>query len=178
MELIGGGRSAGDMPKLLQYIQDRDLWKNSMPDCEAVIAYLYASTLPKTPQYIKMFTTVVRDFEAHPLKYIEKGRQILEVKEELIREILQGLTVYNIDGIEVGLVTSSVYASELGAIISEKYPIGLVMCLREGRYYFSARSNKKNPDWVDVGTWCTKYGGGGHECAAGFSTKTLPSWLQ
>lgn len=148
-------------------IQDRDLWKFEFEETQ------YFS------RYLSLFEPNVRIFEEQiwPIGFnselmadaIETGR-LLEVKyEKDLNYYLAKAVEISIDG-HIGAAVNAPYelASDLGHRLAKKYQYGAVfqVDLVDQTIKFSLRSNKGG---FNVAELAAKYGGGGHQPAAGFS---------
>ena len=70
------------------------------------------------------------------------------------------------EGETVPAVYSPVMTSQIGERLCQGFPFCIIWHQRDSRRYFSLRSK---PGTVDVSAIATRYGGGGHVNAAGFS---------
>ncbi len=153
-------------PWLIEYIQDRDLWRKQLEDSDAIIM-----ALRSYPQ----------DFEVwHQI--IGKGRQALLSEGKAIhryyRTIIDGLKKnaikQEIGGVSVPVVNSPFhFASELAGELAEGEPFAACYWNHAHGTTYSLRSRD---DGMDVSEVAAKYGGGGHRGAAGFRVaRPLPS---
>lgn len=151
-------------PPVLKYVQDRDLWRFDYPETKAVCAALYLEGF---------------DDPRGPLVYaiddlVSQGLAVLKYQEKLLDKLTapENVRCYNFRGhTNVAFVNSPVLQSEIGDRLSLKHPFVVIHYMDNEKQIFSLRSNKNNPDWVDVAEIAEGYGGGGHVNAAGF---TLP----
>lgn len=153
------------IPKAVAYVEDRDLWRFKLQDTKAVCAALYLEDFnhpdaPKGPV----------DYNTHELT--EVGEVVLRYQEKLLDKLTapENVRCYNFWGCSnVAFVNSPVMQSEIGDRLSKDHPFVVVHYENKEKQIFSLRSNKSNPDWVDVAEIAEHFGGGGHINAAGFT---------
>ncbi len=143
------------VPWLLQYIQDKDLWKWQLPKSREINAAL--ASYP--------FDFQVWDGLTQNMLEVE-GRAILRQEHVLIAKIVRESVLVDFEGETVPAVYSPVMTSQIGERLCQGFPFCIIWHQRDGRRYFSLRSK---PGTVDVSAIATRYGGGGHVNAAGFS---------
>ncbi|PKL74249.1 MAG: hypothetical protein CVV27_21475 [Candidatus Melainabacteria bacterium HGW-Melainabacteria-1] len=146
-----------DVPELLRYVQDQDLWTWALPEareiCTALAIYPF-------------------DFETWDALKIEtlraEGAVVLRYKQQLIDQLLSKVDWVEIRGQRVPAVNTPQFASELGNQLCLKYPdapFSACYSDHEGRRKFSLRSIGDN----DVAAVAAHFGGGGHRNASGFA---------
>jgi oligoribonuclease NrnB/cAMP/cGMP phosphodiesterase (DHH superfamily) len=151
------------LPRLLEHVQDRDLWLFELPGTKAILAYMNSFEFDfKVWNNLMQYTR--RDYQT----VAPKGEAILRsnglrqkaLVKQCTREIeLCGYTVplANISGFD---------ASDVGAILSKGFPFSVTYFDTEVHRVFSLRSSGEFA--VDVSEICKKFNGGGHKHAAGF----------
>jgi oligoribonuclease NrnB/cAMP/cGMP phosphodiesterase (DHH superfamily) len=158
------------VPHLLQYIEDRDLWKFNLGEgTHFVCASLYSHEF---------------DFDLWDAFYtgegiaqlMDDGRALVRSRNKAIRQMLDNHepAMVTIGGHEVPVMNvSPSIASEVaqGLASSGPYAFGAVYHDVDGYRVFSLRSI--NPA-MDVSAIAFDYGGGGHAAAAGFRIKLNP----
>jgi oligoribonuclease NrnB/cAMP/cGMP phosphodiesterase (DHH superfamily) len=149
------------LPPLLKRIQDRDLWRFEYMDTKAICAGLYLKKWD-----FNLWHTYMYEME----ELAEIGGIIIDMDNVEIERIIKREIPIVVDGeIVIGYSCPPKYISEVGnrASIDKPYSISYYD-IAEKRVY-SLRSNKNNPEAVDVSEIASKFGGGGHKHAAGFS---------
>lgn len=151
------------LPKLLQYIEDYDIWKFSMPNTKEVMEsiLLYDMTFD-------VWNKLARNFEKKQAlkRYIEEGDILLRRMEKRVARLVAYAEEVDLEGRQCLMVNSPFYTSEIGAALVRKgSPVGIIWSRRGRRIIVSLRSGGK----VDVAELAQKFGGGGHKAAAGFS---------
>jgi oligoribonuclease NrnB/cAMP/cGMP phosphodiesterase (DHH superfamily) len=143
------------VPWLLQYIQDKDLWQWVLPASREINA-----ALASYPYEFKIWDGLRQEtLEA-------EGRAILRYENELVGKIAMEAVLETFHGETVPVVYSAVLTSQVGERLSAGHPFCVIWHDRDGRRYYSLRSCEQG---ADVAAIATKYGGGGHTHAAGFS---------
>lgn len=149
-------------PWLVNYVEDRDLWRFNYLDSEAVNAYI--ATLPfEFSEWSKA--------DALGLDEVVQRGEIAQAKtRQYIRECLAAnAQLVEFDGETVPLVNApQVDISELVRELldqTDDAPFALGFWQRgDGKFAYSLRSN----EGFDVSEVALRYGGGGHAQAAGF----------
>lgn len=146
---------AEPVPWLLQYVQDKDLWQWRLPHSREMNAAL--ASYPFDFQVWEGLTQDVLEME---------GRAILRREHSLIDKIVEESVLVEFEGETVPAVYSPVMTSQIGERLCQGFPFCLIWHERDGLRYFSLRSK---PGTADVSALASRYGGGGHVNAAGFS---------
>jgi len=160
------------MPLLLAYINDRDLWVEAYKNGKDVHLALSLEQ--------KSFTVWDKIIKAGPrgvAKLAQKGAILREYQEKLIDEIILNSTrIIQFEGEFVSIVNCPhSLTSDLCDRFTLDAPFVITYYDSEKTRNFSLRSNKDNPNAVDVSKIAVKYGGGGHKHAAGFKIERKPS---
>lgn len=151
------------LPKMLLYIEDRDLWKWSLPESRALNAALHshARLFPIWNQLADWF----EDSDAIAAMTLE-GEAILRSQNRQVQEIAKKASIISICGFQVPCVNSSVLPSEIGNFLAQGKPFAVVFSVEGSQVIFSLRST---PEGEDVSQIAKCFNGGGHARAAGFS---------
>lgn len=148
------------VPWLLQYIQDKDLWRWELAGSREISAAL--ASYP--------FEFSLWDFFNQP-DLEREGRAILRYENELVAKLASQATLVRFEDETVPAVHSAVLTSQIGEQLSASHPFCVIWHDRNGRRYYSMRSRE---DGTDVGSIAASFGGGGHTHAAGFSVPLGP----
>ena len=146
------------MPWVVQYVQDRDLGKHELPDTRCVNAVI--SSYP--------FNFEIWDELSHrKIEDVKKeGCSILRFQEQMASDMIRYAREVELDGYKVLAVNSSIMNSDVGCMLAQDRPFGIVWFQREdGKFSYSLRSNNKG---IDVSKIALRHGGGGHPISAGF----------
>ena len=170
-----GGRLAweycfGDepAPALVDYTEDRDLWKWQLPSSKE-----YSAGLASLPFDFDVWDDLYQAKDNVSL--IADGTAILRYQD-----VVKGTHIRNAveRQINVGSVTHTVLCcnattlfSEIAGDLAKTRPFGMAWFRRpDGKYQYSLRSDN---DGVDVSEVARAFGGGGHKHAAGFELDNL-----
>jgi len=153
------------LPYMISYIEDRDLWKFALPGSKEISMYLFAQEYD-----FKVWDKVMKATKRTLQEYIKLGA-VLEKKHmkdtrEMIRVASRRMTLLEWD-VPV-LNVPYTMASDAGNLMSVDEPFAVTYYDNERHRCFSLRSNKANPNAVDVSEVASKFGGGGHPNASGF----------
>ena len=148
-------------PWLVNYVEDRDLWRFQLPDSRAVNAYL--GVLPFE------FQAWTRANELGYEKAKALGDVVLAKLEQYVSEVSKNARLITLDGHRVPAVNASpVDTSELLESLAVGHPFALSWSVRfDGSFLYSLRSTA---DGLDVSEIAKAHGGGGHAHAAGFQS--------
>lgn len=156
----------GQVPKLLQLVQDRDLWRFELNETKAVCAAL--QLLPDFREWRQFIDEPnLIDHYLVPrgkaiLKYLEMQSEKILVSEQAYATIGEDtVPVYNLLGF---LISDTLHKAldkhDWAPFVASYFEV-------KGKRVYSLRSRKGSD--VDVGKIAAQYGGGGHKHAAGFS---------
>jgi uncharacterized protein len=157
------GDVTASAPWLVDYTEDRDLWRWALPDSKAVNANLrtYPFDFAVWDYLANMGEKAFQDFTA-------QGEAILRCERQVIDQHVRNATVIELAGHKVRAVNATTLFSEIAGELAEGHPFGACYFDRgDGRRQWSLRSRDGG---VDVSEVAKKFGGGGHRNAAGFET--------
>lgn len=154
------------IPKVLTYIEDRDLWRFKFPYTKEVNAYLYSLEFDVEVWAKQLLTDSL--FEYSFTVITSAGDALLRQDAKRVKSLIKNSRLLNIGGLQVPAVNcNGFHASDVGHELAKN-------CFFAATYYdtadgriFSLRSSHANG--ADVSAVAKTYGGGGHVTAAGFS---------
>lgn len=148
-------------PRILQHIEDRDLWLFKLPKTREIMAGLFSYEL--SVELIDRYVTI---FELIDSLYID-GVALLRQHNLNIDGIIAASKRYMyIGGIRIPVVNAPHYmASDIGSELSKNEPFAATYFDSDGWRNFSLRSQENGED---VSIIAKRYSGGGHKHAAGF----------
>lgn len=152
------------VPRLLEYIEDFDLWKFKKRGTKKVLAALELSKFD-----FNHWNKLAKIFEnsGSLKKFLEKGEVILEYQKVLTDKLVRQADIIKFCGIRTLAVNSPLFESQLGEALYKKLPpMAVVWSETGGVKKFSLRSS--NARRANVAKIAEKYGGGGHTRASGF----------
>lgn len=154
-------------PKVLTYVEDRDLWKWRHKDSKAFNEGL-TSILPDTKSNSWEWQRLLEKNEAIEDRVLQRGEALLRQMQDAVAEALKKVHVMTYGRHKVGIFNSACYASEIGEAICTSTHLGvdyaIVYCpMDDDRVSLSFRSRGE----FDVSAIARTFGGGGHKNAAG-----------
>ena len=163
---------AKPVPKLLEYVQDRDLWRWNLAQSREFSAAL---------QSYKMDFELWENMMNKTLSLIDEGEAILRWQQQKIDVAVNHARLIDIAGYQVPVINATQLMSEICHALCDKYPDAPFSA-----YYFDDKDG--NRQWglrsvgeFDVSAVAKLFGGGGHRNAAGFQTPSpdsnLDGWL-
>jgi hypothetical protein len=149
----------GEPGWLVQYVEDRDLWRFALPDSKEANAWI--GVAPRT------FTRWESLSEYGLEAAVSAGRAVLASIESYVREVAKGARRVFFAGRIVPTVNAAYpHTSELLHALAVGEPFAMSWFqLKDGRYKYSLRSEEGGADVAEI---AKRYGGGGHTHAAGF----------
>lgn len=162
-----------EVPLLLQYVQEGDLYRFALPHSHAILTYVY-TRLFEFPVWDILEQQLEDELER--AKIIERGAIYNEYAQHIVDSIVRHAELVRFEGYEVYLASCSrAHVSYVGNTLAKKRaPFGLVVSVRGDELRVSLRGDGS----VDVAHIAQKYGGNGHPNAAAFSVPlgVPPPW--
>ena len=161
------------VPKMLGYIEDRDLYKFKLPDSRSVCAFI--DTLSYDFNIWDDLATNLED-DMKRNDFIEKGKIIVDYEAEIVKKIIEeNARLVQFEGYETFVVNAPHnFADDIAhSLYIKKPPIAIIWREDKERVTVSLRSDGS----VDVSKIAAKFNGGGHKTSAGFvlaSTNSFP----
>jgi uncharacterized protein len=158
----------GPRPKIIDHVEDRDLWRFQLEDTKAFHAGM--TTVPWT-------FLAWGDAYTNPQEIIQAGRHVLRSNEKIATSIAQRSQETTLsNGLQVCAVNvTPEFVSEVADILYREEPSRIVLGWHwdgaRGDFYCSLRSAESGPD---VSAIAKIFGGGGHKHAAGFRMAKCP----
>lgn len=149
-------------PRLIQHIEDRDLWTFKIDGSKEVHAYLCSQ-----PFNFEVWDKINETLETRPDEVYGLGRVLLAQKISEVELTCKKAWVRKMDGYNVATVNTSAHWSEVGHHLLEKFPnvhFAASFTVFEDGVMWSLRGRGD----FDVSMVAKKFGGGGHFSAAGF----------
>jgi oligoribonuclease NrnB/cAMP/cGMP phosphodiesterase (DHH superfamily) len=155
-----------EVPKLLLYIEDRDLWKNSLPNFSDI--FLFTNTFKYDfSEWDNLNDVIKNDF--HYAANV--GSSLFSYRDSLIDKMSENLYNLQIGGYKVKSLNSPVLQSYTLSTMYKKEPFMSCYYYDGERYIFSLRSSVDSD--ISMSDIAKIYGGGGHKNASGFSVRKL-----
>jgi hypothetical protein len=165
-------QDAPGRPPLIDYIEDRDLWRFALPDSKAINAWIGCVDFT-----FEAYDELSVDLMVRPREVRLRGEAVLRKVERYVTEMAKQARFVTFGGHSVPSVNAPyINTSELVGHLAEHpqdgehvpFAIGWFRD-HEGVFRYSIRSRGD----FDVSALAKQYGGGGHKNAAGFSSREL-----
>lgn len=154
------------VPKLLQYIEDGDLYKFELPSSREILAYIYNTPLLNSA--FEHWDTFARNLEdpAELQKMADIGKYFRESHTNVVENAVRHAELVEFEGHTCLLTGSSgEFVSDVGNRLAvNRPPFGIVVVAGAEGVKVSLRSDKS----IDVAEIARRFGGNGHPAAAGF----------
>ncbi len=129
-------------PWLVDYVEDRDLWRWALPDSRAVSAW---------SRTIDFELAAWDRLAAEPLAVVaERGRAILAYVDRVVADHVRHAAMVRLAGHVVPAVNATTETSEIGHVLAESAPFSVTWTEGPDGYHYSLRSSRENPAHVDV----------------------------
>lgn len=159
-----------EMPWLIPYIEDRDLWRHRLPNTRAVNMAL--ATYPMTFEvWHDLMSSAMGDPAKSYDRLVAEGTAILRYYDSRVEGLLKNARVAKVGDYYFPAVNAPHFlASDLGNRLLDQYPTapfsGVYRDEKDGTRSWSFRSRD---DRVNVQELASSLGGGGHRNASGAS---------
>jgi hypothetical protein len=150
-------------PLLIEYVQDRDIWRWALPDSREVSAALWSY-----PMEFSVWTTFAERLENRTLSVVNEGAAILRYMQQQTEMICSQARQQQLGEHTVPVVNATSLWSEVGEELIRRFPEAPFAAA----YYENAHGLRKwslrSRGEFDVSAVAKQFGGGGHRNAAGF----------
>ena len=170
------GPAAEDPPWLVDYVEDRDLWRWALPNSKAVSEAIALYGLSK-PGPLSSWQVQWNEMFRKGLDHMASvGVVLLKHKGNHVSAATQAnrLGFFKLDDRIIPVVNTTTAVSEIVGTMARQDPGGLAagfFIFPDGRVQYSLRSTLESG--VDCSKIAAAYGGGGHPNAAGFTRPQL-----
>lgn len=149
----------GKRPPFVDYIEDRDLWRKSLPHGDE-----FTIALRSYPQDFEVWDQLWHD---GPSRLIAEGKSIQRYYRQRVEELKRSAYEAWIDGYHCWIANAPYFAaSEVAGELAENTGFGACYFeVGKDRFQYSLRARGD----FDVSEVAKKFGGGGHKAAAGFT---------
>lgn len=157
-------------PWLINYIEDRDLWKHSLPHTHQI-----NSAIGSYPLDFAVWDTLTEE------RVLSEGIAISRFKEILTDEMVRHHRLVNfLEYKDIPVVNASgSLVSDVGEALRQKYPkapfVAVYYDMKGGGRKWSLRSSDSSEDVSQV---AGRFGGGGHRNASGFIEKVPGEFIK
>jgi uncharacterized protein len=155
-------------PWLIDYTEDRDLWRFHLPASREINAYLKMCRME--------FDTWDNLMGIDPMSIVPRGEAVLAREKHFVEQHVKYAVEIDFAGYKIPCVNATALNSEIAGELARGHPFAACYfdSLREGKRVWSLRSERDVG--IDVSVVAKAMGGGGHRHAAGF-TVPLPQVL-
>lgn len=150
------------VPKLLKYIEDQDIWKFKLPKSREV--NIMIDLLDNNFKNWNKFSKIIEK-PSEFKKIVKQGKELLKYQKYLVEQIISKATLVEFEGYKVMAVNSSILISEVGNALCQKHPPFSIIWSENGK---KKRVSLRSDGSVNVSSIAEKYNGGGHRRAASF----------
>jgi len=150
-----------EAPRMIKYIEDRDLWKWELPYSKE-----FAAAFDMVPFDFEAFTEFEDDSAFDDA--CKRGSYILAYSKTVVKKVSDQATMRTWQGKKIYIVNSSHWMSEIGARLSPDCDFVVIWYFDHDRRETRV-SLRSFHDEIDVSEVAKQFGGGGHKKAAGFS---------
>lgn len=155
-------------PDLVNYVEDRDLWRFALPSSKKVNAFIQSWDIDLQT----WIHNVGPQFSSRNLETIvNEGESLLRIENKYVKQICANAELKKI-GTNIGpYVQTSILMSEVCDYLIKNYPGNYPFAWysfkrKDGKIQYGLRSRSD----FDVSVIAKMFGGGGHKQAAGFET--------
>lgn len=177
LEILAGKKAGFHLPRyngaranwMVDYVEDRDLWKWKLPFSKEISAYL--ASIPMT------FGDWDATYAMGLTEVAKAGSTVLRYQDTFNEKAVQQARIEEIAGYKVPVLNSPYMgSSERMNMMLDKFPDAKFAAnyyrSLTGEWKFGLRSRQSED--FDVSEIATQFGGGGHKNASGFEVTTLP----
>ena len=167
-----------NVPPLISYIEDRDLWKWELPNSESILSAIdsYPKDFAVWDELNDMLhldhTSENASWGFEKLK--AEGCAILRYKQNLLNSLVKNKFEGKILDFNIPMINAPFFQSELASMLSEGESFAAAYYFNGESYRVSLRSKE---DGEDVSEIAIKFGGGGHKCAAAFNIDSIKGFV-
>ena len=153
-------------PKLVDYVEDRDLWRWELPASKEISAWIASWDMDD----FRPWSLLLGDLEASFHDCHRQGSALLRAVEKHVKSQTKLAGEIGIAGHRVPCINCTYGVSELVGKLAEAAPFAVGWFQRaDGMFVYSLRSRGD----FDVSAVARQFGGGGHRNAAGFTVKEM-----
>lgn len=154
------GEPGAEIPDVLLWIEDYDLWKHYIPEGKALNAWLING--PLTIERFNEVATAKGDARMH---IVNQGNMLMAYDNKIINSVIREyIQLVDVGGNKIPFINAPHHLrNEIGDRLSKKYPYVVLYTERDGKTIYSMRSSN-----VPVDGFARYNGGGGHAFAAAF----------
>lgn len=150
-----------DAPRMIKFIEDRDLWKWEIPYSKE-----FSAAFDMVPFTFEDFDLFLDDSAVDNAQM--RGSYILAYSKTVISKIAKRAVSRKMGDKDILAVNSPHWMSEIGSVLSTKCDFAVIWCYDHDTRQVKV-SLRAHHDDADVSEVAKRFGGGGHRKAAGFA---------
>jgi oligoribonuclease NrnB/cAMP/cGMP phosphodiesterase (DHH superfamily) len=156
------------VPRILEYVQDRDLWAWKLPGSRE-----FSAALSLEPTDFKRWDDLEHGLSSDIGRetFLQRGEAVLATQEVLIEAALKNVYLSDVDGHRVWTVNSPVLQSEIGERLCGLRPPSAFAAVWSAVSAEEEVWSLRSRGGFDVSEVAKALGGGGHAPAAGFKRR-------
>lgn len=159
--------------RIVDYVEDRDLWKFQYPQTKAVLAWM--ATQPMTFEAWDSLAVHCETASDGMVPAVTAGKHVMSYIENYGKKAMATARMEKLDGHTVPTMNIAYLncSDHLDSMLSATPDAPFVVSYfrrADGKWQFSLRSRED----FDVSEVAKKFGGGGHKQAAGFEVEVFP----
>jgi oligoribonuclease NrnB/cAMP/cGMP phosphodiesterase (DHH superfamily) len=153
------------VPRLIELIEKRDLWKKDEPDVDLLFEYLYIQD-GRYERYVELI-------DANKLAAAcIKGQALVDKRDYEVPRIVKraGLKISQVNGKTelIAYVNTDQYLSDVGNALVKRFPADYAVVWKyNDRWNSVGESLRSMPTGADVSVIAKCFNGGGHSCSSG-----------
>ena len=160
---------SNDLPALVRYVQDRDLWRHELRHTHEVHAYLSSLSYE-----FEEWSAAAKALEDGLDEVVSQGEAILRSAQKAVDRMVRRAYLVNFPTghgeLRVPAVNTAEHVSDVLNELAKDQPFAVAYAYKDHMWKCSLRSAA---DGEDVAVIAEQFGGGGHKHAAGFETARI-----
>lgn len=162
------------VPYVLEFVEDVDLWKFDLSSSEGyynAMDVLYKFNIDRFVGYLDN-----KAFDQDAEDLWKAGEIIIAMRDNQIERAIKTTTIKHWNGYNTGVINTNLHKSNVGNDLLEGNPqiqVAMIWNVDKGKVKVSLRSRGN----IDVAVIASKYGGGGHKPASGFSCDDIGNFF-
>ncbi len=152
------------VPRMIELIEDRDLWRWRFDDAKP-----FGLWLRSEPMAFQRWTEIAEQLDKDPREMMLEARAMQRFFDQKVRELVSMVRMIRIAGQDVPAANvPPMFASDVGNALLAVYPDAPFSACYSDQGKQRGFSLRSEDGRTDVSAIAKRYGGGGHRNAAGF----------
>ena len=151
-------------PPIVQFVEDRDLWRFKLPHSKAINAFIHASVCEYKVEEIDRINNELKEsFDA----CVEYGEMLLKAQAMQVERICKNTFMLDLNNVSFVCVNTNYAMSDVGNRLTELHGLPAAVFFQKDADTFKW-SLRSSDSMEDVSIIAESFGGGGHRNASGF----------